>query len=285
MALFRGKPPCAGLRLGWSSACRNGALCSSVCPPHLHGACNPLWCVLWQAYCDGDVATHNAEQFAAGLPALSNSNSLPSSASPGPGNMSQVCECSRVQNIQPRARQRHISCATSWGWATVSGCYAGQSHYGRKGNWGYWEILFLPISSHSLTSITLKCQQHLKQWQAKGPLNSFVQSVSSWCNLGNARIHCLYSLLILSSVHCYLAWWMWQEDSHPVAWPQETIPTLLLGSKLGREVETSFLVPSCRVSGFGRDGVYHLGTELVIVALAAQCQSNLLLRVSWGLSP
>ncbi|XP_066466700.1 golgin subfamily A member 2 [Tiliqua scincoides] len=40
-----------------------------------------------KAYCDGDVATHNAEQFAAGLPALSNSNSLPSSAAPAPGSM------------------------------------------------------------------------------------------------------------------------------------------------------------------------------------------------------
>ncbi|XP_063000641.1 golgin subfamily A member 2 isoform X2 [Elgaria multicarinata webbii] len=46
------------------------------------------------AYCDGDVATHNAEQLAAGAPTLSNSNSLPSSAAPSPGSMqlSQICD-------------------------------------------------------------------------------------------------------------------------------------------------------------------------------------------------
>ncbi|XP_061460008.1 golgin subfamily A member 2 isoform X3 [Rhineura floridana] len=47
-----------------------------------------------KAYCDGDVATHNAEQLAAGVHMLSNSNSLPSSAAPSPGSMqlSQICD-------------------------------------------------------------------------------------------------------------------------------------------------------------------------------------------------
>nr|XP_008121048.1 PREDICTED: golgin subfamily A member 2 [Anolis carolinensis] len=40
-----------------------------------------------KAYCDGEVAVHNAEQLAADVPMLSNSNSLPSSASPAPGSM------------------------------------------------------------------------------------------------------------------------------------------------------------------------------------------------------
>ncbi|XP_060106486.1 golgin subfamily A member 2 isoform X4 [Heteronotia binoei] len=46
------------------------------------------------AYCDGGVSTHNAEQLAAGVPTLSNSNSVPSSAAPGPASMHlpQTCD-------------------------------------------------------------------------------------------------------------------------------------------------------------------------------------------------
>ncbi|XP_060106484.1 golgin subfamily A member 2 isoform X2 [Heteronotia binoei] len=47
-----------------------------------------------KAYCDGGVSTHNAEQLAAGVPTLSNSNSVPSSAAPGPASMHlpQTCD-------------------------------------------------------------------------------------------------------------------------------------------------------------------------------------------------
>ncbi|XP_077162811.1 golgin subfamily A member 2 isoform X1 [Paroedura picta] len=46
------------------------------------------------AYCDGGVSTHNAEQLAAGVATLSNSNSVPSSAAPGPASMHppQICD-------------------------------------------------------------------------------------------------------------------------------------------------------------------------------------------------
>ncbi|XP_054853635.1 LOW QUALITY PROTEIN: golgin subfamily A member 2 [Eublepharis macularius] len=47
-----------------------------------------------KVYCDGGVSTHNAEQLAADVPTLSNSNSLPGSAAPGPGSMHlpQICD-------------------------------------------------------------------------------------------------------------------------------------------------------------------------------------------------
>ncbi|XP_048368717.1 golgin subfamily A member 2 isoform X1 [Sphaerodactylus townsendi] len=47
-----------------------------------------------KAYCDGGVSTHNAEQLAAGVPTLSNSNSVSSSAAPGPASMHlpQICD-------------------------------------------------------------------------------------------------------------------------------------------------------------------------------------------------
>ncbi|XP_020649008.3 golgin subfamily A member 2 isoform X1 [Pogona vitticeps] len=40
-----------------------------------------------KAYCDGEIAAHSTEQPAAGVPALSNSNRLPSSAAPSPAHM------------------------------------------------------------------------------------------------------------------------------------------------------------------------------------------------------
>nr|XP_060613151.1 golgin subfamily A member 2 isoform X1 [Anolis sagrei ordinatus] len=50
-----------------------------------------------KAYCDGEVAVHNADQLAADVPMLSNSNSLPSSASPDPGSM-QLSQLSDLEH-------------------------------------------------------------------------------------------------------------------------------------------------------------------------------------------
>nr|XP_034989247.1 golgin subfamily A member 2 isoform X5 [Zootoca vivipara] len=55
-----------------------------------------------KAYCDGDVSAHNAEQLAAGVHMLSNSNSLPSSAAPSPGSMQllQICDTDHKNSLE-----------------------------------------------------------------------------------------------------------------------------------------------------------------------------------------
>ncbi|CAI5794441.1 golgin subfamily A member 2 isoform X4 [Podarcis lilfordi] len=64
------------------------------------------------AYCDGDVSAHNAEQLAAGVHMLSNSNSLPSSAAPSPGSMQllQICDTDHKNALE---ENRSLSLADS----------------------------------------------------------------------------------------------------------------------------------------------------------------------------
>ncbi|CAI5794450.1 golgin subfamily A member 2 isoform X3 [Podarcis lilfordi] len=65
-----------------------------------------------KAYCDGDVSAHNAEQLAAGVHMLSNSNSLPSSAAPSPGSMQllQICDTDHKNALE---ENRSLSLADS----------------------------------------------------------------------------------------------------------------------------------------------------------------------------